>query len=163
MSDFWHRFGSGQTTVNTDLRLRKCSFYSPPNRKKNSKMADHIVTTSQILSSKYPDCGVILGADRNYMDIKPILTFGRRLRQVVNLSTRQCSILDILIMNLSGYYKSPKIAPPLLPDDPTKAKPSDHSVPVCIPHTDRYKPASRNYRTIKYRPMPESSVRKFGE
>ena len=66
-------------------------------------------------------------------------------------------------MNLSGYYKSPIIAPPLLPDDPTKAKPSDHSVPVCIPHTDRYKPASRNYRTMKYRPMPESSVRKFGE
>ena len=66
-------------------------------------------------------------------------------------------------MNLNGYYKSPIIAPPLQPDDHTKAKPSDHSVPVCIPHTDRYKPASRNYRVIKYRPLPESRVRKFGE
>ena len=37
------------------------------------------------------------------------------------------------------------------------------SVPVCTPHTDRYRPAARNYRIIKYRPMPDSSVHKFGE
>ena len=37
------------------------------------------------------------------------------------------------------------------------------SVPVCVPHTDRYTPPQRNYRTVTYRPMPESSVRKFGE
>ena len=42
-------------------------------------------------------------------------------------------------------------------------KPSVHSVPVCIPHTDRYKPARPNYRVIKYRPLPEFSVRKFGK
>ena len=48
-------------------------------------------------------------------------------------------------------------------DDPSKAKASDHSVPVCIPHTDRYTAPSRNYKIIKYRPLPESSIRKFGE
>ena len=76
---------------------------------------------------------------------------------------RQGSILDIIIMNLNGYYKTPIIAPPLQPDDPDKAKPSDHSVSVCTPHTDRYRPAGRNYRIIKYRPMPDSSVHRFGE
>ena len=126
-------------------------------------MADHIVTTLQMLCSKYPDCGVILGADRNEMDIKPILSCGLRLRQVCDKFTRKNAILDILIMNLSGYYKSVVIAPPLQPDDPTRAKPSDHSVPVRIPHTDRYTPAARNYRVIKFRPLPESSVRRFGE
>ena len=140
-----------------------CSFYSPPNKKKNSKMADHIVSTLQMLYSKYPDCGVILGADKNEMDIKPILSCGLRLRQVVNRSTRLGAILDIIIMNCSGYYKTPVIVPPLQPDDPSKAKASDHSVPVCVPHTDRYKPASRNYRVLKYRPLPESSVSKFGD
>ena len=141
-----------------------CSFYSPPNKNKNTKMADHLVSTLQMLSAKYPDCGVILGADKNYMDIRPLLSCGLRLRQLVDQCTRQDAILDIIVMNnLSRYYKSPVIAPPLQPDDPTKAKPSDHSVPVCVPHTDRYKPARRNYRTIKYRPMPESSVHKFGE
>ena len=76
-----------------------CSFYSPPNKKRNTKMADHIVTTLQMLCAKYPECGLILGADKNYMDIRPILNSGLRLRQVVDRNTRQGSILDIIIMN----------------------------------------------------------------
>ena len=139
-----------------------CSFYSPPNKKRNSKMADHLVGTLQMLSAQYPEAGLILGADRNDMDIKPILNCGLRLKQVVDQNTRKDRILDILIMNTFGYYNSPVIAPPLQPDDPLKAKPSDHWVPVCTPHTDRYQPAQRNYRVIKYRPLPESSLRKFG-
>ena len=66
-------------------------------------------------------------------------------------------------MNLSSYFNTPIIAPPICPDDPSNGKPSDHSVPVCTPHTDRYRPANRNYKIIKYRPLPESSLRRFGE
>ena len=69
-----------------------------------------------------PECGIILGADRNNMDIKPILSCGLRLRQVVGLSMRQGAILDIIIMNLSSYFKTPVIAPPLQPDDPIQRK-----------------------------------------
>ena len=140
-----------------------CSFYSPPKKNRNTKIADHIVTTLQMLCTKYPECGLILGADKNHMDITPILNCGLRLRQVVDRNTRNGVILDIIIMNLNSYYNSPIIAPPIQPDHPRKGKPSDHSVPVCTPHTDRYRPARRNYRTIKYRPLPDSSVRKFGQ
>ena len=111
-------------------------------------MADHIVTTLQMLSAKYPECGLILGADMNYMDIRPILNSGLRLRQVVDRNTRKGSILDIITMNLSCHYNSPIIAPPIKPDDQAKGKPSDHSVPVCTPQTDRYNPPSRNYKVI---------------
>ena len=52
-------------------KILACSFYSPPNKKKNSKMADHIVTTLHMLLSKYPDSAIILGADKNQMDISP--------------------------------------------------------------------------------------------
>ena len=144
-------------------RIIICSFYSPPNKRRNTKMADHIVSTLQMLTTKYPECGIILGADHNYIDIKPILNCGLRLKQVVDKSTRQGAILDIIIMNTNCYYNSPVIAPPITPDDPNKGKPSDHRVPVCTPHTDRYKPASRNFKIINYRPLPESSVRQFGE
>ena len=140
-----------------------CSFYSPPNKRRNTKMADHIVSTLQMLTAKYPECGIILGADRNYMDIKPILSCGLRLRQVVDQNTRHGAILDIIIMNTNCYFNSPFIAPPINPDNPLKGKPSDHWVPVCVPHTDRYSPPSRNYKVIKYRPLPESSLRRFGE
>ena len=151
---------------NQSARFKKiiaCSFYSPPNKQKNSKMADHLVSTLQMLYAKYPDCGLILGADKNYMNIQPLLNCGLRLRQVVDRSTRMGAIIDIIIMNLSSYYNTPIIAPPICPDDPTKGKPSDHCVPVCTPHTDRYTAASRNYKIIKYRPLPDSSIRRFGE
>ena len=67
-------------------------------------MADHIVSTLQMLSAKYPECGLILGLDKNNMDIRPILNCGLRLRQVVSQFTRLDATLDIIIMNLSGLY-----------------------------------------------------------
>ena len=115
-----------------------------------------------MLSAKYPECGLILGADKNNMDICPILNCGLRLRQVVSQFTRLDATLDIIILNLSGLYNSPVIVPPLQPDDPSKGKSSDHSVPVCTPHTDRYRPARRDYKIVNYRPLPDSSVLKFG-
>ena len=140
-----------------------CSFYSPPNNGKNTKLADHMVGTLQMLNTKYPGCGIILGGDRNKMDIRPIMNCGLRLRQVVDQCTRQDAILDVLIMNLTSFYNSPIIAPPIGPDDPANGKDSDHSVPVCTPHTDRHNPPARIYRHVRYRPLPDSSVRKFGQ
>ena len=144
-------------------RIIACSFYSPPNKSKNAKMADHIVTTLHMLISKYPESAIILGADKNQMNIEPILNCGLKLRQIVDKNTRGGKILDILILNISGLYKSPIIAPPIQCDDPSTGQASDHSVPICVPHTDRYKPAQRNYRTIKYRPLPRSAIEKFGQ
>ena len=66
-------------------------------------------------------------------------------------------------MNTFKYYNSPIIAPPIKPDDPDSGKPSDHSVPVCIPHTDRYSRPVRTYRLQKYRPLPDSSLAMFGD
>ena len=144
-------------------KIITCSFYSPPNKRRNSKMADHIVGTLQMLACRYPGSAIILGADINQMDIAPLLNCGLRLRQVVDQPTRQGVILDVIIMNTFPFYKSPIIAPPIEPDDPLCGKPSDHSVPVCVPHTDRYTRPSRHYRTVKYRPLPESGLRMLGE
>ena len=140
-----------------------CSFYSPPNNGKNTRLADHIVGTLQMLNTKYPESGIILGGDKNKMDLRPILNCGLRLKQVVDKFTRQDKILDVLIMNLSRFYNSPIIAPPIGPDNPDAGKDSDHSVPICIPHTDRFNPPDRTYRLQTYRPLPDSSVRKFGQ
>ena len=97
-----------------------CAFYSPPKSRRNSKLADHIVGTLQMLVTKYPECGIILGADKNTMDIRPILNCGLRLRQEVTQPTRQGKIIDVIIMNLGKFYNLPIIAPPIGPDDPNK-------------------------------------------
>ena len=140
-----------------------CSFYSPPSKRKNSKMADHLVSTLHMLITKHPGSGIIMGADKNTMDIRPLLNCGLKLRQVVDRNTRQDKILSIIIMNTFQFYNSPIIAPPIKPDDPHSGKPSDHSVPVCTPHTDRYSRPIRTYRVQKYRPLPASGVAKFGK
>ena len=66
-------------------------------------------------------------------------------------------------MNTWAYYNTPVIVPPINPDNPMKGKASDHWVPVCTPHTDRHRPPARNYRIVKYRPLPESALCKFGD
>ena len=144
-------------------KIIACSFYSPPNNGKNTRLADYLVSTLQMLYTRYPESGIILGADKNKMNITPILNCGLRLNQVVDKPTRQGAILDVLIMNLRQYYKSPIIVPPVGPDNPADGVPSDHSVPVCIPHTDRYNPPIRNYTVQSYRPLPDSGLAKFGQ
>ena len=140
-----------------------CSFYSPPTARRNTKLADHIVGTLQLLSTNHPNCPIILGGDKNGMDITPILNCGLRLKQINVKPSRKGAILDIIIMNIFKHYNLPIIAPPLNPDNPNKGKPSDHSVPIAVPHTDRYNPPLRNYRLHTYRPLPFSSVQKFGQ
>ena len=144
-------------------RIIICSFYSPPSKRRNSKMADHVVSTLQMLAATYPESGIIIGGDKNYMNISPVLNCGLRLKQCNDKATRQGVILDIIITNLYPYYNSPTLAPPIQPDNPDMGKPSDHWVPICTPHTDRFKPPRRTFRTVKFRPLPASSISKFGE
>ena len=140
-----------------------CSFYSPPKSRKNTKLADHLISTLHMLSTKYPESGIILGGDKNSMDISPLLNCGLRLKQVVDKSTINGKILDVLIMNLSKYYNSPIIAPPICPDNPDYGKPSDHSVPICSPHTNPHTQPLRTWKYHTYRPLPDSSVRRLGQ
>ena len=54
-----------------------------------------------MLNTKYPESGIIMGSDKNSMDISPLLNCGLRLKQIVGLPTINGKILDVLIMNLS--------------------------------------------------------------
>ena len=140
-----------------------CSFYSPPSKGKNSVLSDYIITTLHSLYAKYPESAIFLGGDRNQMNIQPLLNCGLKLKQMVCQKTRGNSILDIIVMNTGSLYHNAIIAPPINPDDPKSGVPSDHFVPICIPHTDRYSRPPRNDRIIRYRPLPESAIKNFGQ
>ena len=77
-----------------------CSFYSPPRSRKNQKLTDHLVTTLQMLATKFPSAPIIMGADKNSMDIKPLLSCGLKLKQINDLATRNGAILDVLLTNI---------------------------------------------------------------
>ena len=78
-------------------------------------------------------------------------------------NTRKLEILDIFITNMSKCYNVPTILPPVQPDDPTKGVPSDHHVPLCVPHTDPLCPPKRDYKVIQTRPLPDSGLELFGK
>ena len=140
-----------------------CSFYSPPRSRVRNKFKDHIIGTLQRLVVKYPDCGILIGGDRNKMDVSALTNNNLKLRQIVTKPTRKKEILDVLLTNLFPFYNSPIILPPVQPDIPSQGVASDHSVPLCSPHTDPYNPPAREYRTIISRPLPESKIRSFGQ
>ena len=73
------------------------------------------------------------------------------------------SILDIILMNTFTYYNSAITARPIQPDGQTRGKTTDHSVPVCVQQTDRNTRHRHKIKTIKYRPLSQSSLRKLGE
>ena len=111
------------------------SFYSPPKSKKKSKLLDHILTTLHILLTKYPKAGVIIGADRNDLNICSLLMGIPRVRQIVTEYTYQNNkVHDIIITNLHQFYlpTPPLWSPLLLQMTPKKGYPV---ITVCqLPH-----------------------------
>ena len=140
-----------------------CSFYSPPRSRLRNKLKDHIIGTLQRLVVKYPDCGIMVGGDKNKMDISALMNNNLKLRQIVRCPTRKQEILDVFLTNLFPFFNSPTIIPPVQPDIPGQGVASDHSVPLCVPHTDPNNPPRREYRTIISRPLPDSKIREFGQ
>ena len=75
------------------------SFYSPPRSKKKSKLLDHILATLHSLFIKYPKAGVIIGGDRNDLDISSLLLGIPRVQQIVKEHTYKNKTHDIIITN----------------------------------------------------------------
>ena len=139
-----------------------CAFYCPPNSRKKEKLITHIIVNAHRLLSKYPNCGLKIGGDKNSLNIAPILIALPKCHQMVVGNTHKEKCLDILISNISTLYQPVDIVPPCQPDDPTKAKPSDHLVPVCYPISGASGAVSREYETRSSRPLPDSGLREFG-
>ena len=85
------------------------SFYCPPRSPKKSKLLDHIMTTMHVLLTKYPNAGVIIGADKNELNISSLIDGIPGVRQIVTKNTHKDKILDILLTNLHTFYKVPEL------------------------------------------------------
>ena len=121
------------------------------------------MSTTHFLLSKYPNAGVVLGGDKNNLNISTLLTGISKLKQIVSKFTHNFKILDVILTNLHWAYSVPIIAPPVPPDDPRCGVPSDHSTPIATPLTLDSVDQPREYITKTYRPLPESGIREFGQ
>ena len=139
------------------------AFYSPPKSKKNPLLLDHLLSTSLHLLAKYPNAGLVIGGDRNNLNITPLLNGIPKLTQIVTKPTHKNKILDIILTNMATLYCVPIIAPPVPPDDPLCGVPSDHSTPVATPLATDTLQQTRDYVVKVSRPLPESGMLEFGE
>ena len=75
-------------------KIIMCSIYSPPRSRLRNKLKDHIIGTLQMLTTKYQDCAIYVGGDKNKMDISSLLNNNLKLKQIVGFPTRKKEILE---------------------------------------------------------------------
>ena len=94
-------------------KLIIAALYHPSNAN-NAVMAENLLSSLELLESKYPDCGLIIAGYFNKLTIH-CLTRQFQLKQIVNFPTQGSNKLDLFLTNLaeySLYYENPTRTPP---------------------------------------------------
>ena len=138
-----------------------CSFYLPPNSRKKSALIQHISLNYYILKTQYPDSAFICGGDTNDLNIQLLLDINPSFRQLVTSPTYRLSVLDVLVTDIGHYYLVPIIRPPVQPDNPLSASPSDHTIAFAktIPYSSQ--PVQRVTAIHTIRPLPDEAISNF--
>ena len=139
-----------------------CSLYSPPNSRRNNMLVDHISITYNSLKITHPEAGIIICGDKNSLDEKKILSLDPNFRQILSQNTRQDKRLYLVITDLHSFYHSPEVIPPVPVDVIGKGVPSDHRGVLVTPLSSANSQRKPDTEFKKVRPLPESSMLKFG-
>ncbi|KAI8510960.1 hypothetical protein Bbelb_118760 [Branchiostoma belcheri] len=127
-----------------------CGVYLPPSSPNGDILVDHLLSVSDNVRTKYPDCGIALLGDFNRLDTSELCR-GSLLSQVVKNKTRGNAILDLIVTNMKDVYQCPSILPPI--------GLSDHSSVLWIPKGKRAPDKPTKKLT---RPLCQASVHEFG-
>ena len=84
------------------------AIYNPPDKssREQKDIMLYLIETTDVVCNRYPNCGIAILGDFNQLDTSD-LTFHHNLKQVVECTTRESSILDLIVTNISKYYYSP--------------------------------------------------------
>ena len=138
-----------------------CAFYLPPYSKKKSALIEHISLNYFTLKAQYPDSAFICGGDKNDLNIQLLLNIDPSFRQIVSSPTYRQAVLDVLVTDIGQYYKEPIIRPPVQPDNPATASPSDHRIAFAETKTCSIQPVIREARIQTVRPLPAEALSDF--
>ena len=153
--------------VTHDSKVRKiacCSLYSKPDSRKKSLLLDHISDAYNLLSKKYGrGLHFVIAGDTNDLNLDPILSLSPNFQQIVKNWTRMNppALLDPILMTLSSLYQVPECLEPLDSDPDKSGKKSDHRIVIAKPINVINNKCGREYRRVRYRPFPESGIRKM--
>ena len=95
-------------------RLITAVIYNPPDKSSQEQkdFVQYLIDTVDFVINQYPDCGIAILEDFNKLDISDLILY-HNLKQVVKCGTRESSVLDLIVTNLSNFYHSPVCNAPL--------------------------------------------------
>ena len=138
-----------------------CAFYLPPYSKKKSALIEHISINYFTLKSLHSESAFICGGDKNDLNIQLLLDIDPSFRQIVSSPTYRQSVLDILVTDIGQYYEEPIIRPPVQPDNPATASPSDHKISFAKTKCSSLQPVKRETKSRTVRPLPDEALQGF--
>ena len=150
-----------KTDMNT-VPLFVFSIYSSPRSKYTAQLIDFIMLQITKIKMANPKASFILGGDLNSIPLDVFSHLYPGIHQINCKPTRKGKILDFIATDLHQYYLLPEITNPLGPDNPLKAKASDHKIPIAKPKTDENKSTNDGKKLVIKRPMPQSAIDAFG-
>ena len=138
-----------------------CSFYIPPYSRKKTALIQHISLNYYMFKGLHPNAAFICGGDKNDLNIQLLLNINPSFRQLVTQPTYRLSVLDVLVTDIGHYYQVPTIRPPVSPDNPATASPSDHRIAFAEPISASAPPVNRATNCHTTRPLPDSAMDDF--
>ena len=128
------------------------AIYSPPDNGNNQTFIQSLVASLDDIFTSHPGAGIIISGDFNRLNIAPLLN-AHRLKQVVNLPTRNDATLDKIVTNMASLYKPVELVSPV--------GLSDHNGVSWRPR--RHQIQKNEVRRRVVRPVRESGIRSFGD
>ena len=96
-------------------------------------MQSHLFQTLSEVEATFYSCSIIIAGDFNRLNVNQIIKHFR-LKQIVKSPSRSEAILDLVLINMDEFYKSPQILPPIgLSDHNTVVVSSAHIVKKAKP------------------------------
>ena len=143
-------------------RIAVGSVYVSPNSQFKSATIDHIIETIHCLRSRYDnEVNFLIGGDFNRLNISSILDAYGALKQSVSVPTRNGAVLEIVLSDLHTLYHPPTTLNPLQVDEDKNGVNSDHNIVVLAPLSNADYQIERVKKSVKTRPLPESTIFEF--
>ena len=103
----------------------------------------------------------ILAGDVNRTNYQDVLDSYGALKQCVTVGTRNEATLEIILSDVMNLYHPLTVLGPLKVDEDKAGKDSDHNIVVFAPRSNTNFRVERKKKSIKTRPIPESSIPSF--
>ena len=155
------RWGLGRPRNGSIKKIIFCVFYHPPKARKKKALIDHLILTLHSLLSTHNDAEIVIGGDRNELDLFQVFNSIPNLKLLPSAPTHKNKVLDVFATTMWKLYDPPIIVDPVDVDIMGQGKPSDHRCSVLYPISNTPSHRTAEYIVRNVRPLPASRLLDF--